>query len=144
MGRLGVSLSLSYPNTELTVHTIDGSLQFGIALPAGLFALLLFALGIAFACGMSSTFKYIGDDFPDAMGAISGIVKMAGGLAGFLLPIMFGMILDQFRFNSSCFMLLYGIVAVSLMLNYLTEVRRVPVMGEMLAPTAHASEARRS
>jgi NNP family nitrate/nitrite transporter-like MFS transporter len=112
---------LSYPTTELTVHTIDGPFQFGIPLPAWLFALLLFALGIAFACGMASTFKYIGDDFPVAMGTVSGIVGMAGRLGGFLLPIMFGAILDRFRINSSCFMLLYGIVAVSLILNYLTE-----------------------
>jgi NNP family nitrate/nitrite transporter-like MFS transporter len=130
---------LSYPKTELTVQTIDGPIQFGIAVPAWLFALLLFALGIAFACGMASTFKYVGDDFPDAMGAVSGIVGMAGGLGGFLLPIMFGAILDRFRINSSCFMLLYGIVAVSLILNYLTEVRRAPVMGEDGITTAPAS-----
>jgi NNP family nitrate/nitrite transporter-like MFS transporter len=55
---------------------------------------------------------------------------MAGGLGGFLLPIMFGAILDRLGVNSSCFMLLYGIVWVSLILNYLTEVRRAPVMGE--------------
>ena len=123
---------LSYPRTELIVHTINGPAQFGISLTPWLFTLLLFALGIAFACGMASTFKYIGDDFPDAMGAVSGIVGMAGGLGGFLLPIMFGTILDRLAINSSAFMLLYGIVAVSLMLNYLTEVRRAPVMGEML------------
>ena len=87
------------------------------------------ALGVAFACGMASTFKYIADDFPDNMGAVSGIVGMAGGLGGFLLPIMFGAILDLLGVNSSCFMLLYGIVWVSLTLNYLTEVRRTPVMG---------------
>ena len=90
----------------------------------------LFILGVAFACGMASTFKYIGDDFPDNMGAVSGIVGMAGGLGGFLLPIMFGLILDWIGINSTCFMLLYGIVAVSLMLSYVTEVRRAPVMGE--------------
>ena len=76
---------------------------------------------IAFACGMASTFKYIGDEFPDNMGVVSGIVGMAGGLGGFLLPIMFGVILDWLGVNSSCFMLLYGIVGVSLTLNYLTE-----------------------
>jgi len=92
-------------------------------------------LGIAFACGMASTFKYIGDDFPENMGAISGIVGMAGGLGGFLLPIMFGAILDWLGVNSSCFMLLYGIVWVSLILNYLTEVRRAPVMGETIEQT---------
>jgi NNP family nitrate/nitrite transporter-like MFS transporter len=123
---------LSYPKTELTVHTINGPASFGIALPTWLFTLLLFVLGIAFACGMASTFKYIGDDFPENMGTVSGIVGMVGGLGGFLLPIMFGAILDRLGINSSCFMLLYGIVWVSLILNYLTEVRRAPVMGETI------------
>jgi NNP family nitrate/nitrite transporter-like MFS transporter len=64
------------------------------------------------------------------MGTVTGIVGMMGGLGGFFLPIMFGAILDWLGINSSCFMLLYGIVWVSLTLNYLTEVRRAPVMGE--------------
>jgi NNP family nitrate/nitrite transporter-like MFS transporter len=123
---------LSYPRTDLIVHTVDGTANFTIALPSWLFTLLLFALGIAFACGMASTFKYIGDDFPENMGTVSGIVGMVGGLGGFLLPIMFGAILDRLGINSSCFMLLYGIVWVSLILNYLTEVRRAPVMGETI------------
>ncbi|WP_438277526.1 MFS transporter [Nitrobacter sp.] len=125
---------LSYPKTDLIVHTIRDPLSFRIALPSWFFTMLLFALGIAFACGMASTFKYIGDDFPDSMGAVSGIVGMAGGLGGFLLPITFGAILDWLGFNSSCFMLLYGIIWVSLTLNYLTEVRRVQVMGERPRP----------
>jgi NNP family nitrate/nitrite transporter-like MFS transporter len=121
---------LSYPKTDLIVHTIRGPASFGIALAPWAFTPLLFILGVAFACGMASTFKYIGDDFPDSMGAVSGIVGMAGGLGGFLLPIMFGAILDWLGINSSCFMLLYGIVWVSLILIYLTEVRRAPAMGE--------------
>ena len=121
---------LSYPKTELIIHTIDGPINFSIALPSWFFTVLLFVLGIGLACGMASTFKYIGDDFPDSIGTVSGIVGMAGGLGGFLLPIMFGAILDHLGINSSCFMLLYGIVAVSLVLNYVTEVRRAPVMGE--------------
>jgi NNP family nitrate/nitrite transporter-like MFS transporter len=56
-----------------------------------------------------------------------------GGLGGFLLPIMFGALLDRLGVSSSCFMLLYGIVSVSLALNCLTEVRRAPVMGESVA-----------
>jgi MFS transporter, NNP family, nitrate/nitrite transporter len=124
---------LSYPKTELIVHTVNGPRNFGIALPPWLFAGMLLVLGIAFACGMASTFKYVGDEFPDSMGAVSGIVGMAGGLGGFLLPIMFGGLLDWLGVNSSCFMLLYGIVWVSLTLNYLTEVRRAPVMGEVTA-----------
>ncbi|WP_439925099.1 MFS transporter [Nitrobacter sp. JJSN] len=131
---------LSYPKTDLIVHTIRDPLSFSIALPSWFFTMLLFALGIAFACGMASTFKYIGDDFPDSMGAVSGIVGMAGGLGGFLLPITFGAILDWLGINSSCFMLLYGIIWVSLTLNYLTEVRQAPVMGEQTrSPAAEPS-----
>jgi NNP family nitrate/nitrite transporter-like MFS transporter len=121
---------LSYPRTELIVHSIHGPHSFSIALAPWFFSALLIVLGVAFACGMASTFKYIADDFPDSMGAVSGIVGMAGGLGGFLLPIMFGAILDWIGVSSSCFMLLYGIIWVSLMLNYVTEVRRAPVMGE--------------
>lgn len=124
---------LSYPQTELVIHTIDGTRSFRIALPIWLFTGLLFILGIAFACGMASTFKYIGDEFPEDMGAVSGIVGMAGGLGGFLLPIMFGILLDWFAINSVIFMLLYGIVAVSLVLSYITEVRRAPILGEDIA-----------
>jgi NNP family nitrate/nitrite transporter-like MFS transporter len=130
---------LSYPKTDLIVHTVDGTANFAIALPSWLFTLLLLVLGIAFACGMASTFKYIGDDFPDAMGAVTGIVGMAGGLGGFLLPIMFGAILDRLGVNSSCFMLLYGIVAVSLALLYLTEVRRAKLLGDLPDTPAAAS-----
>jgi len=82
--------------------------------------------------GMASTFKYVGDDFPDNMGIVTGIVGLTGGLGGFVLPILFGAILDWLGINSSCFMFLYGIVWVLLILNYTTEVRRLPVMGEQV------------
>jgi NNP family nitrate/nitrite transporter-like MFS transporter len=82
---------------------------------------------------MASTFKYVRDDYPDSMGVVSGVVGIVGGLGGFLLPIMFGALLDRLGVSSSCFMLLYGIVSVSLALNYLTEVRRAPVMGKLVA-----------
>ena len=78
---------------------------------------------------MASVFKYIGEDFPDNLGSVSGIVGLAGGLGGFLLPILFGIILDLSGVYSSCFMLLYGIVWVSLILAYITEVRRTSIAG---------------
>lgn len=121
---------LSYPKTELIVHTIHGPRQFSIALPFWFYTVLLFILGIAFACGMASTFKYLGDDFPEQLGAVSGIVGMIGGLGGFFLPIMFGITLDWIAVSSSCFMLMYGIVSVSLGLYYLGELRRYRLMGD--------------
>ena len=120
---------LSYPQTDLIIQTVRGPLALHIGLPPWGFAGLLFVLGVCFACGMASTFKYIGDDFPTNLGPVSGVVGMAGGLGGFLLPIMFGALLDFTGIPSSCFMLLYGIVWVSLILSYLTEVRRLRVIG---------------
>lgn len=83
---------------------------------------------LAFALGMASTFKYVADDFPDNMGVVTAIVGLAGGLGGFLLPILFGMLLDLLRVRTTCFMFLYGIVWVSLILIYLSEVRRKPII----------------
>ena len=63
------------------------------------------------------------------MGVVTGMVGLVGALGGFVLPIIFGVILDWLGVTSSCFMFLYGVVWVSLILNYTTEVRRLPVMG---------------
>jgi len=91
---------------------------------------LMAILGVAWAFGKASVFKYIGDDYPNNIGTISGIVGLAGGLGGFILPIMFGAILDITGVRSSAFMLMYGVVWVSLIWMYLTEVRKTEVMGE--------------
>jgi NNP family nitrate/nitrite transporter-like MFS transporter len=127
---------ISYPPTQLSVRTIDGSATFHLAWAVLPFTLLLFVLGVVLAFGMASTFKYVSDEFPDNLGVVSGIVGLAGGLGGFLLPILWGFVLDVTRIRSSCFMLLYGIVWVSLILIYYTEVRRLPLV------THQASEAR--
>jgi NNP family nitrate/nitrite transporter-like MFS transporter len=95
----------------------------------------MFILGIAWAFGKASVFKYIGDDYPENIGAISGIVGLAGGLGGFILPIMFGALLDITGIRSSAFMLMYGVVWVSLIWMYLTEVRKSEVMGTKSIPS---------
>jgi NNP family nitrate/nitrite transporter-like MFS transporter len=127
---------LSYPQTDFIVHTIRGPAEFHIGLSTLPFTALLFALGVSFAFGMASTFKYVGDDFPENMGIVTGIVGLVGALGGFVLPILFGVILDWLGISSSCFMFLYGVVLVSLILNYTTEVRRMPVMGERIPAAA--------
>lgn len=96
----------------------------------------MFILGIAWAFGKASVFKYIGDEYPNNIGAISGIVGLAGGLGGFILPIMFGALLDYTGIRSSAFMLMYGVVWVSLIWMYFTEVKRSEVMGSKAIPSA--------
>jgi NNP family nitrate/nitrite transporter-like MFS transporter len=120
---------LSYPQTDFTINTINGIKTFHIGLNVYAFTALMFALGIAFAFGKASVFKYISDDYPTNIGAISGIVGLAGGMGGFVLPIIFGLLLDITGVRSSAFMFLYGVVWVSLIWMYRTEVRTRDVLG---------------
>ncbi|AVO32821.1 MFS transporter [Ottowia oryzae] len=121
---------LSYPQTAFTISTVDGARDFHLGLNVYMFTALMAVLGIAFAFGKASVFKYISDDFPQNIGAISGIVGLAGGLGGFILPILFGVLLDVTGIRSSAFMLLYGVVWVSLIWMYWTEVRTTDVIGQ--------------
>ena len=121
---------LSYPQTDFTITTVTGLTTFHIGLNVYLFTALMFILGIAFAFGKASVFKYISDDYSQNIGTISGIVGLAGGLGGFVLPILFGALMDLTGIRSSAFMLMYGVVWVSLIWMYLTEVRSRHVMGQ--------------
>ncbi len=119
---------MSYPKTDFTIHTVTGPQTFHIHLPAEVFTVLLFIVGVAWAFGKASVFKYISDDYPHNIGVISGIVGLMGGLGGFLLPILFGALVDLTGIRSSAFMLLYGIVWVSLIWMYFTEVRKLDLL----------------
>ena len=119
---------LSYPQTHFTIQGVNGPIDFYIGLNVYAFTFLLFILGIAWAFGKASVFKYIANDFPSNIGAVSGIVGLAGGLGGFILPIFFGILQDWIGIRSSAFMLLYGIVSVSLIWIYITEVRRTDIL----------------
>jgi NNP family nitrate/nitrite transporter-like MFS transporter len=121
---------LSYPQFEVTFLTVNGPKTFALGLNVYVFTALMFILGIAWAFGKASVFKYISDDYPNNIGTISGIVGLAGGLGGFVLPIMFGALMDLTGIRSSAFMLMYGVVWVSLIWMYFTEVRRTEVMGD--------------
>ena len=121
---------LSYPQTDFTIATITGPKSFHFGLNIYAFTGLMFILGIAFAFGKASVFKYISDDYTHNIGAISGIVGLAGGLGGFVLPIMFGVLMDFTGIRSSAFMLMYGVVWVSLIWMYWTEVRRTELLGK--------------
>ena len=129
---------LSYPQTDFTIQTVNGPITLHVGLNVYMFTALMFVLGIAWAFGKASVFKYISDDYPKNIGAISGIVGLAGGLGGFILPIMFGALMDWTGIRSSAFMLMYGVVWVSLIWMYFTEVRRTDVMkSHNAAPAAH-------
>jgi NNP family nitrate/nitrite transporter-like MFS transporter len=105
---------MSYPATDYTVHGIEGPINFTIATSLVPFVILTIILGFFMSLGKAAVYKHIPVYYPDHVGSVGGLVGMIGGLGGFILPICFGLMNDLIGVWTSCFMLLFAIVAVSL------------------------------
>jgi len=113
-GSVACTFLLSYPATTYVVEGIRGPIEFHIALGFVPFTMLTFALGFFMSLGKAAVYKHIPVYYPNHVGSVGGIVGLIGGLGGFVLPIAFGMMNDLIGVWTSCFMLLFGIVAMNL------------------------------
>jgi len=113
----GVSLislfMLSYPETDYVIHGIEGPIAFSTRMNLIPFVITIFVLGFFMSLGKAAVYKHIPAYYPGHVGAVGGLVGMIGGLGGFVLPIAFGVMADLTGIWTSCFMLLFLIVAVS-------------------------------
>jgi len=84
--------------------------------------------------GKAAVYKHIPVYYPGHVGSVGGLVGMIGGLGGFFLPIAFGVMNDMTGVWTSCFMLLFLIVAVSTVWMHVAirrmERRRHPSLAE--------------
>ena len=104
---------LSYPDTRYIVSGIEGPITFSIGVDLLPFVILTVVLGFVMSLGKAAVYKHIPVYYPDYVGTVGGLVGMIGGLGGFVLPIAFGVLNDLTGVWTSCFMLLFAIVAVS-------------------------------
>ncbi|WP_411034243.1 MFS transporter [Shinella sp. BYT-45] len=111
-----------------------------LSLPSGIspavFVAVVFVLGFVMSLGKAAVYKHIPAYYPDSIGAVGGVVGMVGGLGGFVLPIAFGVLKDATGLWSSCFILLFAVVAVSLLWMHLSirrMERRAPAMPAVAA-----------
>ena len=111
---LALLFMLSYPPTDYVVLGKDGPIAFSTEMGQWPFVITLFVLGFFMSLGKAAVFKHIPVYYPDHVGAVGGLVGMIGGLGGFVLPISFGALLDLTGIYTSCFALLFVIVAISL------------------------------
>jgi NNP family nitrate/nitrite transporter-like MFS transporter len=109
---------LSYPPTTMTVHGIREDTTFVIDMPVWLFTVLVMVMGVAMGFGKASVFRLVYDYYPERMGVVGGMVGMLGAIGGFILPVLFGLVADTMGVRSSCFMLLYGVLAVCMCVMY--------------------------
>ena len=105
---------LSYPPTSYTVSGIHGPISFHLETGLPAFIALLFCLGFAMSLGKAAVFKHIPVYYPGNIGSVGGLVGLVGGLGGFVLPITFGLLNDITGVWTSCFMLLFVLVASAL------------------------------
>lgn len=114
IGSLICLFFLSYPATDYVVHGVKGDIAFSMALGIVPFTILVFALGFFMSLGKAAIYKHIPAYYPENVGSVGGLVGMIGGLGGFALPIAFGMMNDLIGVWTSCFMLLFILVAIAL------------------------------
>src|SRR5690606_25480085 len=78
------------------------------------FTVIVFVLGFFMSLGKAAVYRHVPVYYPNSVGAVGGLVGMIGGLGGFILPIVFGLLNDLTGIWTSCFVLLFLIVTVSL------------------------------
>jgi len=105
---------LAYPDTQYVVKGIKGDVTFHLAIGVVPFTVLVFVLGFFMSLGKAAVYKHIPVYYPQYVGAVGGVVGMIGGLGGFVLPIAFGALNDFTGVWTSCFMLLFVVVASAL------------------------------
>src|SRR6185295_17257156 len=105
---------LAYPPTDYVIRGIQGPIAFHLETTVAAFMVLIFVLGFFMSLGKAAVYKHIPVYYPTHVGAVGGLVGMVGGLGGFALPIAFGVLNDLTGIWTSCFMLLFLVVGVSL------------------------------
>jgi NNP family nitrate/nitrite transporter-like MFS transporter len=102
----------------LSLPAVSNGSAFGIT--PSVFIVVIFVLGFFMSLGKAAVYKHIPVYYPDSVGAVGGIVGMVGGLGGFILPIAFGILKDLTGMWSSCFLLLFAVVVVSMIWMHLS------------------------
>ena len=109
---------LSYPPTTMVIQGVEKQVNLTIEVNVWAFTFLIFTIGIAQGVGRASVYKVIYQHYPKQMGSVGGAVAMVGALGGAILPIMFGLAVDFVGVYTACFMLLYGVLAICMLLMY--------------------------
>src|SRR5262245_33983410 len=124
---------LSYPPTDYIVKGIRGPITFHMELGLPGFIVTVFVLGFFMSLGKAAVYKHIPVYYPKSVGAVGGLVGLIGGMGGFVLPIAFGLLNDLTGVWTSCFMLLFVLVAGALLWMHMA-IRQMErgVVGEAL------------
>jgi NNP family nitrate/nitrite transporter-like MFS transporter len=131
---------LSLPAADYAVRGIDGPINFHFEIGPVAFIAVAFVLGFFMSLGKAAVYKHIPVYYPQNVGAVGGLVGMIGGLGGFVLPIAFGALNDLTGVWSSCFMLLFAIVAACFLWMHMAIRKMSRTQAVSAQPFASAAE----
>lgn len=133
MVAVAATFVLSYPPTDYIVHGVKGPVSFHLEMGLVGFTVTVFVLGFFMALGKAAVYKHIPVYYPDHVGSVGGLVGMIGGLGGFVLPILFGVLLDLTGLWTSCFMALFVLVTGALIWMHaaIRQMEREATAGEL-------------
>jgi len=125
---------LAYPETRYAVQGKEGLIEFSLAMPLWGVVVLTVLLGFFMSLGKAAVYKHIPVYYPNHVGSVGGLVGMIGGLGGFFLPITFGIVLDLTGVWTTSYMVMFVLVAVSLVWMHVAirrmERRHIPELSE--------------
>ncbi|NWO10803.1 NarK/NasA family nitrate transporter [Chromohalobacter salexigens] len=125
---------LTYPETRYAIQGKEGLIEFSLAMPLWGVVVLTVLLGFFMSLGKAAVYKHIPVYYPNHVGSVGGLVGMIGGLGGFFLPITFGIVLDLTGVWTTSYMVMFVLVAVSLVWMHMAirrmERRRIPELSE--------------
>ncbi len=127
---------MSYPSTNYSINGIEGPIEFSITIGLVPFVMLTILLGFSMSLGKAAVYKHIPVYYPDHVGSVGGLVGLIGGMGGFVLPICFGFMNDIIGIWTSCFMVMFAIVAISLTWMHIA----ILISDKRLHPECHISE----
>lgn len=88
------------------------------------FTAFAFLLGCSMGIGMAAVYTHIPTYFPTEVGVVGGLVGVFGGLGGFVLPIVFGALLEWTGLWTTCWLVLAAMSASLLVWMHLV-IRRM-------------------
>ena len=89
-----------------------------------IFVFLVFVFGVVTGIGKAGVYKFIPDYFPNNVGAVGGMVGLIGAMGGFILPPIFGLLLDLTGLWSSTWAIL-AVISVACLIWMQRVVRRI-------------------
>lgn len=104
---------LSYPPTTYIIEGTRGPISFSTSMGLVPFIVTIFVLGFVMSLGSAAVFKHIPTYYPNHVGTVAGLVGMIGGLGGFVMPLIFGVLNDLTGIWTSSFAFLFVLVCVA-------------------------------